>query len=70
MTLGKTDETSARALKPSHWIIGRVEQAQTCPTVANQQWGTLTSGGWYQHIQTHTLNTTCPSLYAGGCNTN
>jgi hypothetical protein len=69
MTLGKTD-SSGHPLKPSHWIVGRVTAAQECPGVASQQWGTLTSGGWYQMFQTHTLNTTCPSLYAGGCNTN
>ncbi len=72
-TLGKSDETvsPARPMNASKWIIGRSFGA-LCPTVANQQWGTTSSGGWYQFWRAHTVNTTCPSLYsaAGGCNTN
>jgi hypothetical protein len=70
MTLGKTDETSPRALKPSHWIMGRTQAALYCPTVANQQWGTTSSGGFNQQATGHPLNTTAPSLYAGGTTAN
>lgn len=62
MTSGKTD-SGGRPLRPSHWVIGRGVARDLCPSVASQQWGTLSSGGWYQMIQTHPLNTTAPSRF-------
>lgn len=76
MTTGKTDETSPKPLQPSHWIVQRTTASLPapptnvgCPTVANQQWGGISGTGWYNMIQTNPLKSTCPTLYAGGCNT-
>jgi hypothetical protein len=59
---GKTDLSGAYPLRPSYLILGR-NIGNACPSVAHQQYGTLSSGGWYQFLQTHPLNTTAPRLY-------
>jgi len=61
-TTGKTDLTGSYPMRPSYILIGR-NLGSRCPTVANQQFGTTTSGGWLQFIQSHSLNTAAPRLY-------
>lgn len=63
MTTGKSDESSPKPLQPSKWIFSRAGGLTYCPSVANQQWGTASSGGWNQNATTHAVKSTAPSLY-------
>jgi hypothetical protein len=69
MVNGKTDSIG-HPLQPSHWVLAVYQIGlNQCPNEPTQNWGPIDGTGWYHMIQTHSLKTTCPSQFTGGCDT-
>lgn len=58
--------TAPKTLKASHWVMGNEAVAGAyCPENTKNNWGTIGGTGVYNFIQTHTINTVCPSKWVG-----